>query len=268
MPKNEPARYTLFVDESGEAGIEKVRSESEKGASPYMVLGAVLLPWDCRDAANERLDYVSKNLGKEFLHCSQLSHSQKVFYSRTVSGLEISLFGVISFKDTLGSYKDDIQSDSKKYYNKCAQYLFERLGQFMKDRDLKPEQVDICMEEGNFDYQMLRNFISACQQTPVGRRENLLNWIDTQKIRAQPKKDELLLQLADLTAHSLYQCVHRSNTNFGIPEPRYFCELKHLFPHNPSDGKVVGYGVKPVHDLRSLKLDDDVRQMFENLNRR
>ena len=39
MSKN----YTLYIDESGEAGINKVRSDLSPGASPYMTLGGCLV---------------------------------------------------------------------------------------------------------------------------------------------------------------------------------------------------------------------------------
>jgi len=125
-------RFTLFIDESGDSGIERVRSEGTlRGASPYMTMGAALIANDSHDAVRDTLNNIKIDVGKRELHCSQLNHYQKLFFIRSISIHKKRLFGVVSYKEALGSYKDAIADSNKMYYNKCAQYLLERVGWFM-----------------------------------------------------------------------------------------------------------------------------------------
>ena len=51
-----------------------------------------------------------------------------------------------------------------------------------------------------------------------------------------------------------------------ITEPRYLKELKDKFYYNPETLKIIGAGIKPVHNLGQLKLDRDIQEMFNSLN--
>jgi hypothetical protein len=54
----------LFIDESGEAGIRTVRSDSSSGASPYMTLGAALIHNSARNAIEDTLTNIASEFGK------------------------------------------------------------------------------------------------------------------------------------------------------------------------------------------------------------
>lgn len=121
-------RFTIFIDESGEAGIERIRSSLGGGASPYMTLGAMLIRNSMREHIAHTLDTISNDLKKDTLHCSRLNHYQLLYFCRQIVKCEMRLFGVISNKQTLEEYKTKIEANSSKYYNKCCQYLLERVG--------------------------------------------------------------------------------------------------------------------------------------------
>ena len=227
--------FTVFVDESGEAGITKVRTERSPGASPYMTLGAVIIRDKYKQDFREHLSDLSKALKSPKLHCSELKHEQKVYFARNVGTLKLQCFGVMSRKETLGWYQSTIDGDSKKYYNKCAQYLLERVGLFMKTYSLEPEATSIVFEEGNFDYQKMRNLISTCQQRPLHSNAKLLQHINPQKITTRKKSDEPILRFADLVAHALYKCVDKSEKNFNIPEPPVFQRTTRTFFQAPGN---------------------------------
>jgi hypothetical protein len=137
--------YTLLVDESGEAGIGKIRSGSLGGASPYMTLGAVLIENRSRDTLEKLLDEIRKDFKRKSLHCSELNHYQLIHYARQIAKQRVRLFGVISRKATLGPYKSAISDDNKKYYNKCVQYLLERVGWFVETRKIDRKKFTNCI---------------------------------------------------------------------------------------------------------------------------
>ncbi|WP_188134286.1 DUF3800 domain-containing protein [Rhizobium sp. RU35A] len=258
-------RYTVFIDESGEAGIGKIRSETSRGASPYMTLGAVLIRNQSWVKITDALGRISADVNKSPLHCSQLNHYQILHFIRQIRKHQMRLFGVISQKSTLKEYKEVISEDSEKYYNKCVQYLLERVGWFMEARQIPRENLDIVFEKANVDYDSMCNLLRACQKTPKREFTKKLKNIDTYKISAKLKNEEPMLQVADLVAHALYKCVDKPEKNFGIPEPRYLRELSPLFFGNPDTQAVVGAGLYCVHNISQLNLDPDVAEVFMNM---
>jgi hypothetical protein len=258
-------RFTIFIDESGEAGIGKVRSESSDGASPYMTLGASLISNRYRGTIEDALAKICTEIGKNTLHCSQLKHYQILHFVRQITQQKIRLFGVVSHKKTLGNYKETIADDSSMYYNKCAQYLLERVGWFMEARKIPPENLDIVFEKANIDYEKMRNLLRACQSNPRHENTKKLNNILIENIVEKKKNEEPLLQLADLVAHALYKCVDKQGKNFGIPEPRYLRELAPRFFGHPETQAVVGAGLYCVHSTRDLNLDSDVEEVFRSM---
>lgn len=258
-------RFTVYIDESGEAGIGKIRSPSGKGASQYMTLGAALVPNRSKRAIKDTLEKLASELKKPSLHCSQLNHYQIVHAIRSIRRHRMRLFGVISNKATLGTYKRDISSDSSMYYNKCAQYLLERVAHFMESREIPKENLEIVFEKANIDYDKMRNLLWSCQSSPNHPNTKRLKHIDVLNIVERKKKDEPLLQIADLVAHSLYKCVDRQSRNFEITEPRYVRELASNFFGNPKTNKVIGGRLYCVHSVGDLNVDPEVERALKSL---
>lgn len=259
-------RYTLFVDESGDAGTSKIRSEIGGGASPFMVLGGVLIEEKNRCRIDGLLSKICAALKCKTLHCKELSHSQKLYYARAVSDLAFTSFGLISDKKTLGGYKQIKDKPPYYYYHKCVQLLLEKVCRYIRQHEIDPNLLDIAFEEtGALKLNKLQSYIFLCGHKPKWEQSKILTILDTSNFHVRKKNDESLLQLADLIANSLYQCVNKSDSNFQIPETRYIHELRRRFWGNPNDGRVVGYGIKPVHELRNLSLDEDVDTFFREL---
>lgn len=256
-------RFTLFIDESGDSGIGVVRSaDTSKGASPYMTMGAALILNDSLEAVRETLERVRIDTGKKEIHCSELNHYQKLFFIREIACHKKRLFGVISYKETLGSYKESIGDNSKLYYNKCAQYLLERVGWFMEANEIPSDNLDIVFEKGNFDYGRMQAFLRKCQRNPAHSMTARLRHIKVGNIAVKTKGEEPLLQVADLVAHALYKCVDKQDKNHFIAEPRYLRELSPRFFGNPKTQAVAGAGLYLVHKMSDLNLDPEVEEVI------
>lgn len=257
--------YTLYIDESGESGIKKVRTDDSQGASPYMTLGGAFIPNSDKDGLAKKLTDILKQMTKRDLHCQRLNHRQKVFFARQMATENIKCFGLISRKETLGNYRAKISSDSDKYYNKCCQYLLERVGAFMKEFEIPREQLTICFEEGDFNYKALRNLLRICQDNPIHKNTRLLQHIEVSNIITTPKSDDPLLQIADLVAHSLFKCTDKTERNYHIPETRYLNELRTRFYCERKTRKILSHGLMAVHSVRQLRLDGDVAHFLSGL---
>ncbi len=260
-----PPKYTLFVDESGDMGIQKIRSDSTSGASPYMVLGAVMVENSLKENLCETLKEIQKEIGKETLHCKTLEHRARVYFAQQISGQDVILFGLISTKKTLRTYREHIGGDPKKYYNKCAQYLLERVGMFMQGRGIEKDDLRIIFEKANVDYKAMRNYISTCRENPKHIKTTYLRYINPALISPCKKNEEPLLQIADLLAHALYQCVHKTDQNHKITETRYLKELSPRFFGNPENDLIVGWGIYCIHEPDDLGLDKNDKEFLENL---
>lgn len=228
-----------------------------------MTMGAALIINDSFEAVRETLERVRIDTGKKELHCSELNHYQKLFFIRELSPHKKRLFGVISYKKTLGDYKDAIEENGKFYYNKCAQYLLERVGWFMEANDIPPENLDIVFEKGNFDYDRMQVLLRKCQQNPARSMTARLRHIQVSNIAVKTKDEEPLLQMADLVAHALYKCVDKQDKNHFIAEPRYLRELSPRFFGNPKTQAVAGAGLYLVHKMSDLNLDPEVEEVIK-----
>jgi len=263
--RNNQSRFVLLVDESGEAGISRVRASGSPGASPYMTLGAALVLRSQRDQLNLKLNNLREEFGVATLHCSRLKHQQIVRFCREIAEMRIRLFGLISLKKTLGTYRSDIESDSKKYYNKCVQLLLERVGFFMQHHKFPPNDLEIVFEKANVDYVRMKSLIHLCQKNPHRPNTKRLRAIDAQNIIAKSKEQEPLLQIADLVAHALYKCVDKTSANAHVTEPRYVKELQSRFFGHPETNSVVDGGLFCVHQPWQLQLDRDVLEVINTL---
>jgi len=95
-------KYTVFIDESGEAGIAKVRNDKNPGASPYFVLGAAVFQNASELHARKVLFEIKDKIGKtSWKHATDLNHADKVYLGRKLGKLPTRYFAVISNKDTL-----------------------------------------------------------------------------------------------------------------------------------------------------------------------
>lgn len=230
-----------------------------------MTFGAALIPNDDRAVLEERLESIAREIGKKDLHCSNLSHFKILYFAREIIKHRMRLFGVISYKDTLGNYKDRIEGDHNKYYNKCVQYLFERVGWFLETRRIDAYDVDIVFEKTNCDYDMMRNFLCILQSNPKHEMTRKLRHLNVEAIEPRKKSEDPLLKIADLVAHSLFKCADKNKENLGIPEPRYVAELAPRFFGDPETNKLLGAGLYCVHNTYHVKLDPDVREVVTKL---
>lgn len=254
--------FRVFIDESGEAGISRVRDGASPGASPYMVLSAVVVQPAAEIEVRRAVEQFRSEIGrKNWKHATELNHSQKVFFCRLVSKLPVRLFGLISRKDTLAEYRDQIDSDPQLYYNKCAQYLLEKVFAYLLPQISQPEHVSIVFERRNHDYDRMIRFLGKVKENPFYSESKVLRLLNPFSIIAVPKGEEDILEVADLVAHGLFQCANKSSSNFSIPEYRYFEEFQSRFGADER-GVILNTGLKCIHSLEKIGLDKNIEEKF------
>ena len=56
----------------------------------------------------------------------------------------------------------------------------------------------------------------------------------------------------------MFLSVRKDKRTFGLVEPRYLRELSPIFLSGPN-GKILPAGLKPIHSLRDLNLDEEAK---------
>ncbi len=262
-------KYTLYVDETGDTGIDKVREGAlDKGASPFLVLGGCLVPDSREEKVKGFLASVKHAIGKENLHCKDLTHFQTAKFARMLAEHQgVLLFAFISKKETLGNYKAVISGEGQdqKYYNKCVSYFLERIGHFMLENEVDPKDLTIALERRErHDYSKLRNYISIIKSNPQDERLGYyLSSILPKSISDIAKSECNLLCLADLVAFSVSAAVNASKSNFEVPEQRYLRELKPLFFRDKDTDTVGEFGLK-LYKRFSMSFDPETKRFLDS----
>ncbi len=255
--------YRVFIDESGEAGISKIRNGTNPGASPYFVVGAVVCSRAAEIQARSVLAACKERIGKSsWKHATDLSHADKVLLAREFGRLPVRYFAVISNKATLEEYKDEIKADAQKFYNKCIKYLLERICAYMIGAGAGEDDLSFVLERRNHDYDAMLRYLDKVKANPIYLQSKSLRILNPFSISTEPKGGEDLLEIADFVAHAVYQCTNKIPQNHFIPEPRYFTELSSRFAGNEK-GLLLNTGLKCIHDIAQLELDPDIRRLFE-----
>ncbi|MBL9073099.1 DUF3800 domain-containing protein [Tabrizicola sp.] len=253
----------MFIDESGEAGISKVRTDSSRGASPYFVLGAAVFQPASEIHARTVLAEVKNTITKKsWRHATELDHAAKVLLARRCSELHGRFFAVVSNKSTLGEYKDLIESDPQKFYNKCLKYLLELICSYLQRVRVQPDQLSVILEHRNHDYDAMYRYLSTVKENPLYEESKSLSILNVFAISPIEKGKEELLEYADFVSHAVYQLTNKSAANYGIPEPRYSQEMSKRFAAD-TQGKILGSGIKCIHSLDQLELNRDIVRILE-----
>ncbi len=255
-------KFNVYIDESGEAGIDKIRSDGVAGASPYFVMAAVVCQPTAEVLVKNALSDCRERISKKtWRHATDLKHSQKVYVARELNRLPIRFFALMSNKATLGDYKSEIRGNANKFYNKCAKYLLENVCAYLEPHMISENDLRVIFEEMNHDYDAMRRFLLRVKENPLHQSSKSLSILNPFSISTLKKGESELLDVADFVAHAVYQCANRSDHNYGIPEPRYFCELSSRFA-GCRQGNPIGHGLKFIHDIDSMGLETEIVQMF------
>ncbi|WP_170333503.1 DUF3800 domain-containing protein [Ruegeria arenilitoris] len=254
--------YTIVIDESGDVGLKNLQADPSSGPTQYFCMCAAIFNEENRDQITDRLSDFRDRKGR--IHATNLGHFERVNLCRTIATLPIGMLGVISNKLTLLDYLKEAQKTPTHYYNKVSQYLFERIGQALGEFNISKDKVRICIEAREQQYSSLLSLLHSIQSTPLDERALPIRNIDRFSISAVKKKDDLLMSLADIGANAMFLSVRKDERTYSLTETRYLKELSPVFL-SARDGKIVPKGLKPIHSLADLGLDDETRIQISRL---
>ncbi len=268
--------YTLYIDESGDEGIEK--QQISRGASPLFFFGACLVSQDNIDQAEMCVIETKEEVGRvqKGLHFKEMrNHSKKLRCCKNFANLPVTAFGLISDKSQLDreDYREELKKWPGGYYNKNTAYLMELIGRFCIEKGITVDRI--VFEEKRHDYNRMKNYLCAVRDDKYGLRNNLRynsGWhhnADDMKVfnfeailQAKNNIDEPLLKICDALAYSLHSaCIE---DEFKNTINSYILEMKDLF-YSGSDGLILNHGIKPVIDFRSIQMKDSDKSFLGGL---
>jgi len=254
---------TIYIDESGDTGVSKIRDANSGGSSPYFCMGAVVMRRASQIEVAALLDVLQSDFKKKkrWKHATDLNHHQKVHFAKSLAAKRLRFYGLISNKYTLEEYSEQIGWEPHKFYNKCIKYMLELivadLGKF-GSAFIDPTVV---VEARNHDYDALRRYLGKVKENPIYPQSKVLSSFNPFGLVARTKDEEDLLRAADFVAHSIYSCVNKTPDNFGNVETRYWEEISKRFAADKF-GSILGAGLKCIHSIDQVELDDDVAKLF------
>lgn len=104
-------------------------------------------------------------------------------------------------------------------------------------------------------------FLGKVKENPFYAESRVLKLLNPFSITSVPKGEEDILEVADLIAHGLFQCVNKSKSNYHIPEYRYFEEFQSRFGADDK-GIILNTGLKCIHSLEGIGLDKNISDKF------
>ena len=254
--------YTVVIDEAGDVGLKDVKPDPSYGPTQYFCVCATIIDEDNRQQIEETL--AALPFFHEIVHANRLGHFEKILLARTISKLPVGMFGLISNKLSLLDYLPDASKTPTHFYNKCLQYLLERVGDALGKFGIPASDVRIRLEARAQRCSSLLSFIESIQKNPLDHRSVALRNIDRFSITAVKKTDDACMPISDFGAHALFTAVRRDARAFGLSEPRYLLECRDRFLAG-KDGSIVGYGIKAIHTLQDLALPADTAAFFKDL---
>ena len=177
---------------------------------------------------------------------------------------DVMYFCVISYKRTLGDYRDFINMDPVRYYHKCAAYALEIIGNISKNRGINKSSLHILFEKNNsFNRDMFKSYIRKIKVNPTHGNHKYLDMISADNIMDVDKKKMPVGLLPDFVVSSIYSCFNTDE--YGNIEYRYLLE-SYMKYFSDSNGFILGYGIKPIHKIEQINADKNIKNILKCLN--
>jgi Protein of unknown function (DUF3800) len=215
--------YVAYIDEAGDDGIKRIRTETENGASEWMVISAVVvhaengprvIPW-LKDIIAQINSHQIKHL-----HFYKLEHAGKISACKSLVEKEVYLFSVISYKRTMEGYENPAAekvniNKTSRFYAWMSRLLLEQVSNFIGQRtfidynQLTKMRIEFS-DRGGLDIRQFRNYFDYLRdQSSTGSLyidQYDLDWsvVDTKEMYSFANKDRAGLQWPILSpAHSI-----------------------------------------------------------------
>lgn len=253
--------YFIYIDEAGDEGFGKLKSESRGGQSQWLLLGAIIVAKEndrhLPKWRNEILERFPHQRRRD-LHFNKLKHDQRVVACQNLSDKPFGACVVCSDKITIHDIRSAAYEKYKEkghLYNYLVRLLLERVTNIcaMKSRLTGNScKVHITFSKrGGTDYGVMRDYLFLMRD---GREKitpaRSIKWdvLNPEDIRVEDHSKRAGLQLADVVTSATYSAFE-PNT-YGNTEDRYIRLLKQRYIRENRSIEHSGITLSPRQSAR------------------
>jgi hypothetical protein len=269
-------RYIAYIDESGDPGLRKIRTATERGATEWLSIGAILIRAEHEsDTVNwvRSIRQTISALQGPALHYRLLNSNRKLTVCQELIKLPVRAFVAISNKKNMEQYHNERverarPSSQEWFYNWCMKLLIERITDFVEYNSMRrfgePKHVQLVFSErGGLRYTQT----GAYHDLVKAQARSKTTWLTKRVVKWRvlhpasnvviPANQNAGVQLADTIASSFHQAVDSMVPTWDTA----FAEtLKPIMPEEC--GACAGYGVALFPHWSIAKLTCEQQKIF------
>ena len=272
--------YIVFIDESGDDGIAKVKPLHENGSSEWLVLSAIVVRAERGKEVIVWRDEIKsnfKNHQTHDIHFNRLSDAKKRYLCSYLADKPARFFAVISNKQNMQGHRNpraEKVPSRNWFYCWVIRVLMERVTQWvgahsLKEYGIKKKALFVFSNRGGMSYSQLKAYFSWLRTREEADTDRFpgyqVDWdvVSTNLIRVYPHKDRAGLQLADAIAGAAFKSCDFRDT--GEINTEFIERLKPRFAWHPCDHQknIAGFGLKLMPDYFMVKITDEQRKVFD-----
>ena len=267
-------KYFAYVDEAGDEGFGKLRSQGATGQSRWLCLGAIIITEE-NDALlpswrDEILSLFREKKNRKEIHFRHLNHSQRLATCQRLAEKPIGICVIASNKETiLDNEKLETFKRKQHLYNYLVRFLMERLTEACIKKS-KEEGADLHVtfsRRSGTDYQAMREYFELMRD---GREKikpaRSIDWnvFDPVNIRVENHAIRAGLQLADVVTSATFSALEPDN--FGNNEPRYSLALHPRYL--AQNGSVANFGLTLIPPPGRSPLNEDQKKYWADISKK
>jgi hypothetical protein len=269
-------RFVAYIDEAGDEGLGKLKSDSPTGQSKWLLIGGIIVREDNdRELPRWRDEILAKFPERKtpLLHFRNLNHAQKVAVCDYFSTKQFGICCVCSNKITLVDKPKWYQLFKQKghLYNYLTRYLLERITASLRTvADQSGQKVElrvIFSRRPNTDYQSMREYLLLMRDGRERIRPvRSIDWsvFSPENIKVENHKLWAGLQLADIATSATASGLEPNM--YGHYESRYALLLAKRYLATRKS--IINCGLTLLPPLATCPLDPAQRQFIADLQER
>ncbi len=255
--------YTIYIDESGDDGLERFRKPGcHGGASHWLVIGACLV----RTSRDLELVSLRDRIKSECLptksgraiHFKEMNHSQRRRACQLIAGQPLRFSCVLGLKNT---EEASVFTEKNQLYFYLTRYLIERVSWFCRDSRPLVREGDgrakiVFSRRGGLSYEGFKDYLVGLRD----RSETTVHWpsIDIGSVEATDHSKLAGLQIADCGVSAVAAAIEPDR--YGNVEGAYLAEIApNLYRRK---GKALSYGLKFLPNLDKSVLSPQQATIF------
>jgi hypothetical protein len=279
MSTSENPAYVVYIDEAGDTGLTRVKPLDERGASEWLILGAVVVRIENDPLTHEWVQVLTRGFRghQRFgIHFTDLNPAKKLLVCERMRDLPIRCFAMVSNKKNMKGYENPWaeQIPSKNwFYCWLTRLLLERVTDFVEADGVRrygePRPLKIIYSErGGISYDQMNAYYTWLSFKSSSGRLFLplgdLKWsvMRRELLEVRGHNERAGLHLADAVASAFFKACDIYDT--GGCDPQYAKLLEPRMGRIPDmlDGEIAGYGLKLMPGFRSSKMTRDQEKIF------